>query len=99
MNVLLFRIYPAIPHHLVGIKIFFDDTQCIHFTTPTVILGTTMMCIGFTPHDVYTAGAYTLSGARPFIPEFKPAFYIFYRMAFHIAIVLWCWLTFQQRPF
>ena len=38
-----FGIHPTIPHHLVGIEIFFGDTQGVHFPAAPVIFRPAMM--------------------------------------------------------
>src|SRR6478735_728980 len=91
---LFFGVHPAIPHYLVRIKILFYNAHGIYFPASSVILFAAVMRIGFGENDINAAGAYAGSCTRPLAPELIPARHIFYGMAFHIAIIGCCTLSF-----
>src|SRR4051812_44836499 len=94
----LLRVHPSIPHYLVCKEVLLLNPQGIHLTAATVVLGPTVMGIRFRKYNVNAAGAYPFTSAGPFIPELKPAFYIFYGMRLHIAVIDACILAIIQRP-
>ena len=49
-----FRLYPTIPHHLMGIEGIFGDTHSIDHTAGAIVLLATMMGIGIGKDNLHT---------------------------------------------
>ena len=73
INTGTFRIYPAVPHHLMCKERIFRDTHGISHPATTIIFDSTVMRIGIGKDNLHTTRTDTISRSRTFPPIIEPA--------------------------
>src|SRR5690606_34342705 len=92
-------IYPAVPHHLMCIIPIFRNPHSVYFTTSTIVLFTSIMCIGVGENNIHTARTDTFSRSRTNFPIFPPAANRLHGMLILISVVVAGVVAFIQGPF
>ena len=82
-----FRIYPAVPHHLMCKERIFRNTHGVSYSATTIIFYSAIVRIGIGEDNLHATRTYTITRSRTFTPVIEPANDIFDGKGILITVV------------
>ena len=87
INTGTFRIYPAVPHHLMCKERIFRNTHGVSYSATTIIFYSAIVRIGIGEDNLHATRTYTITRSRTFTPVIEPANDIFDGKGILITVV------------